>query len=267
MKYSVSSKIDRKKMEDADEIRCAFNRLGDIYSFIKDNPNKRYVIEMGDFSVIDKEIFDKLIEQTKYLEAIPNKDYVIQCKNFNELHLLIDSGFKAYFKYAATDWETFDNLLKLGVSDILIDGPLGFNVTKLKKAKSYFDVNIRAIPHASSNALYNNSELTNTNTFFIRPEDTDYYEDAIDVFEFNAAPDTEETLFDIYKRKSYNFNLRLLIKQLNINVENLFIRKDFAERRINCGQKCKSFQRRNSCNYCETMLKLTNNLAAAFKSK
>lgn len=265
MKYSVSNKIDRNKMKDADEIRCAFNRLGDIYSFMKNNPDKRYVIEMGNFDVMDETTFEKLREQVKYMDAIPVSDYTIQCKTFEGLRKLINNGFKAYFKYAATDWETLNNLLILGVSDIVIDGALGFQVDGLKKVRKC-DVYIRATPNESTNVLYNNPDLNNANTFFIRPEDTGHYEGAIDIFEFNATPTTEETLFDIYKRKSYNYNLRLLIKQLNIDVENPIIREDFVKRRINCEQKCKNFQKGSRCTYCETMLTLSYNLLNAFKT-
>lgn len=43
--------------QEAQEIRCPINQLGTIFTFIKDNPNKRYNITMknSSFSVKERE--------------------------------------------------------------------------------------------------------------------------------------------------------------------------------------------------------------------
>ena len=246
MKYSA--KPAHKNMDNVYEIKCPHNRLGDVYDYFKEHSDKRCNIVLE-----GAEIPERFFEQVDLLKERCEK-YTISCTNFGVMNHILEHGYNAYFDYPITDWEMFDTLQKIGVSDITIDGPLGFQMDKIKLGKK--DTIIRVSPCASANASLSLSE--NANSFFIRPEDMHLYEDAIDIIDFRAPnTDTEKVLLDIYSRGSFDFNLNLLVKHLNMDVENPFIDSSkFAQARLNCGQRCKIPGR--ACHMCSTQFKLTN---------
>lgn len=250
MQYSV---FHRSKYKDqASEIRCPSNQLGLIVKYIKEHPEKRYNIIYDE----DKDPIPKLIEQVDLVKDItPN--YTIEVSKITTLQTLIATDYNAYLRHPVTDEETLDNLLHLGVSDVYIDGPLGFEIDFLTKRKG--QAFIRTSPCLSANASLAPNSKSNATSFFIRPEDLHLYQSAIDIIDFKEKDqDKEDTLFQIYNRGTFNFNLQDLIPQLHIEVPNLFIKPDFAENRLNCGQRC--FR----CHLCETQLALASKLVRYF---
>lgn len=255
MKFSLNYKSKHKQQ--ADEIRCPINQLGTIFSFIKDNPDKRYNIIIADDSPIAR---DKMIEQIEYVREVA-ENYTIQCGNIPTFRSLVDAGYNAYLRFPVTDWETFRYLQTIGASDIYIDGPLGFQTSALVKGKD--SVAIRVSPTVSPNTALSIKD-TNANSFFIRPEDLEKYSNAIDIIDFKVAnQEKEDTLFQIYKRGTFGFNLKELIEGLNYTVPNLFITPDFAQNRLNCGQRCKIPGK--SCHLCDTQFSLTNTVLSYFE--
>lgn len=252
MLFSVSFKSSHK--QEADEIKCPVNQLGLVYDFMKNNPDKRYNIKI----YRHEENWDKAIEQINIVKKITS-NYTVQCESIIHLRRLLKEGYNAYLRFPVVDWETFTNLRDLGVSDIYIDGPLGFQYDDIKTAK--LKTKIRVSPTISPNSALSTS--ANANTFFIRPEDLSLYDGMIDIIDFNEAYwDREDTLFTIYKRGTFDFDLKELIQSLNMSVPNMFIRPDFARLRLNCGQRCKRVGR--PCHSCETQFTLTNKVLSYF---
>lgn len=248
MKFSVSYKSKYK--DKADEIKCPINQLGLI---VKNYPDKRFnVVMTPDITM------EKAIEQ---LKLIPS-DYTVECSNIRTMQSLIAGGHKAYLKYPATDWETFSNLLSMNVSDIYIDGPLGFQCGVIAEAPLNGTL-IRVSPTVSANAALSTSD--NANSFFIRPEDLHVYEPAIDIIDFNVDDvDKEEALFSIYTRGTFDFSLDQLVSEVHIPVMNYMIQDDFAKIRYNCCQVCKVPKR--SCHHCYNCLHLANSLHTYLKA-
>ena len=228
MIFSVSHHSGHIK--EAEEIRCPYNQLGLIFDFIKENPEKRYnIIINGDTT---QQETNKLIEQVEYVKEVA-KDYTIECGNLMLLKDLLKRGYNTYLRFPVSDWETFTDLSNLGVTDIYIDGPLGFDTTALKKRRK--DIKIRVSPTISPNSSITGME---SNSFFIRPEDLHLYEDIIDIIDFHESDiDKGDVLFQIYKRGSFIYNINDLIAGLP-RVNNLFIKDDFAKTRLTCKQKC-----------------------------
>ena len=186
MKYSIDYKADIKLRKEADEIRTPFSKLGYIYDFMKEYPNKKYII------IIDS-IPNNLEKQLAFVKAVVKNNYSIECSQISLLKIIKGQGYNCFYKYAATDWEVFNYLIDLGVSDILIDGPICFDMPTLKKVldKVYAQIDIRVRPNKSSNVLFanwNNNFLENS--FYIRPEDTKFYENLITTFVFSPLAHT-----------------------------------------------------------------------------
>ena len=253
MKFSARAAF--KSLDNVYEIKCPHNRLADVYDYFK----QEKVDKRCNVTYPEATISEEFIEQLNYIKAVI-ENYTVSCTNFGAMCELLDRGYNAYFAYPITDWEIFQTLKTLGVSDIYIDGPLGFQMPQIKNGKG--EVLIRVSPNQSSNASL--SQGNNINTFYIRPEDLHLYEDVVDIIDFQVKDkDMEKTLLDIYSRGTFDHNLNLLIKQLSTEILNPFISKEFGERRFDCGQRCMVPGR--ACHFCDSQFKLTNTLLNYFK--
>lgn len=257
MKYSVNAD-NRTAIKDADEYKCKFNRLGDIISLIETTKARLNIL----YEPEDSTDFNILLDQIKILEK-KKVDFVIACKDLRNLHAVLDLEVPAYLNFPISDWETFFNILEWGVSDIWIDGALCFSADAIRKHTN--GVNVRMCPHMSANAGFSAGHRSNAYSAFIRPEDVKAYEGFIDILDFQTDnKETEKTLYNIYKRGYFHNDLKELIRQLNINsINNTLVPKRFAEKRLNCGQRCQSPS--NSCFICERILNLTNKMEEFMK--
>lgn len=262
MKFSVN--FNSKHKAEADEVRCPVNQLGRLLPFVKEYPEKRYLI-MTKSSNDEQVPLSKIYEQADIFDSL-KASYTIQSDNIEEVLALIDSGFNAFLKFPVVDWETFQNLYDIGVSDIYIDGPLGFQTNLLTKRKKerFSPLKLRLAPSISPNGAL--AHVTRADTFFVRPEDLYLYEEAFDIVDFQVKnQDKEDTLYQIYKRGTFDFDLSQLIENLHIKVPNIMINEEFGKTRANCGQRCMIPGR--SCHFCETNLKLTNTLVQYMEKK
>jgi hypothetical protein len=240
MKYSLT--VGNKYLESADEVTCGWNRLGDVYDLVKKNPNRRYRILFPESSETD---YNKLLQQVTLIKALtPN--YTIATKDFHILQKLVNSGNNAYLNLPVTDWDTFSQLESAGVSDVLVAGPLGFQMNTIARRKSQSSIVIRARPAHPSTLL----PTVSISDFYIRPEDLQYYT-AIDYLEFDVIyRDEEESFYSLYQKTSFPFNLSLLIHDLEPSVPSIYIPAEFGEQRANCGQRCREAPQ--SCRFCTT---------------
>lgn len=239
MIFSVNYRSKHK--QDAQEIKCPINQLGNIFAFIKDNPNKRYNIQ----TISDEPLSNKEQEQIELVKAVTD-NYTVTCGIPSQLDTLVKKGYHAYLNLPATDWEYFGQLKELGVSDIRIDGPLGFQMDKIAMGKE--NIKIRVSPTVSPNSFMTDGK---PNNFFIRPEDLKYYT-PIDVIDFGRYSiknqEMEDALFSIYNRGSFGYSLKDLMFNLPYDVNNLLFEDNFALQRLNCGQRCKEPGRH--CHWC-----------------
>lgn len=241
MNFSVSYQSPMKQQ--ADEIRCPYNKLGSLFKFIKEHPEKRYCITID--KILTKEEIDKAIEQIDIVISVTD-NYTVSCQDFRQSFQFLDLKYNTFLNFPVTDWETFSYLRKLEVTDIYIDGPLGFQCNAITAEKG--DIKIRVSPTVSANSALSRTGRS-PSSFFIRPEDLSLYEDAIDIIDFNVPLiDTETTLFNVYKRGYFSFNIDQLILGLPEGANNVIFNKNFAQERLNCAQKCNIPSR--SCHIC-----------------
>ena len=239
-----------------DEIRIASNQLGRIIEYLKTNPTTRVVVQYNPKDSIE------ILENELSKLSLVTTNYTVSTKVFLQLKDFLHRGIPTYLDFPVTDWETFSNLVDIGVTDILIDGPLGFDMELINRRKE--NAKIRVRPQSSVNASLSFDD--NENSFFIRPEDIDTYEPFIDIIEiFCDNKEQEEVVYNIYKRKTFNSDLSLLIKQLNRFVPNSYIMPEFVTHRLNCGQICKKIPGR--CQICKNVFDCTNLVAKNFLQK
>lgn len=260
MIYSVNYQSKNKLA--AGEVRCAYNQLGQIYDFMKEHPDKRYVI-----TVKPDTDYQKLKQQVNYVRAVVNNNYTIECSDYYIMQLVrenLGDDISVFISYPVADWETFNNLISIGVSDIYIDGPLGFDMETISKKKG--NVKIRVSPTISPNvALFpKRSECS----FYIRPEDinSDFYT-AIDVIDFHMdKQEQEDTLFNIYNDGVFMSDINKLIPGLRPGVSNISLSAmgDIAKVRSNCKQRCESD---GNCHHCSLAFLLCENMQKVQKEQ
>lgn len=196
-----------------------------------------------------KQIPDDFEEQIVFVKDTTNK-YTVSCTYISVLKELLKKGYNAYLDFPVSDWETFELLVDLGVSDIIIDGTLCFSMSDINSRK--IGLNIRTCPIGYYNSL-RKEDKSYPNSWFMRPEDIDLYEKYIDYLEF--PQEKEKILFKIYKKKSFPFSIKELFPQVKSDIENGLITSSFAENRLNCHNSC-LIPTGTKCNLCKNQLGL-----------
>lgn len=182
--------------------------------------------------------YAKLVEQINYVREV-GCDYTVGCSSYITAHNLTDNGYNAYLNSPITDWETFQELLKIKVSDIYIAGPLGFECDMLVIAKRKYNITIRATAFDLASLQANN--------FYILPGHTKAYEGAIDILEIDSG------FLNYYQNNFYPGHIRDFSAPHDYaDVLVGLIDSKFSENRSECGQRC--MEPSGFCHYCESEL-------------
>lgn len=247
MQFSLQ--INNNLAPQADEVKLNYAGFGWFSKFIMEHPNKRYCISLD-----DKYSNSFFLEELDKIIPIIN-DYTVECSSIDTLKYIISNNRKAFLRHPVSDWELFNQLKELKVSDIYIDGPICFQTDEIKKAKK--DILIRSSPTISPNASLTTRK---PNSFYIRPEDLALYNEIIDIVDFQSRNNlpAEEAMFTIYKRGTFNYDLSELIKKIQPEIKNILLPQDFGKHRLNCGQRCNLPNKR--CHYCDTIFNITNGI-------
>lgn len=248
MKYSVSIRQPNYVKEKADEVMVEYKDLGAVYDLLVEVPGKEIVVRISRTDAIE---WKKLHELNKICDltlAIESLTMISMCK-----------GFKFYWAYPITTFYELNSILDLDVSQVLIGGPLCFDLAPIKKK----EVPIRMV----ANVCYENyiPRKEGICGAYIRPEDVDEYGKYITTIEFKTDTLTrEETLLELYQKKEWKGNLNLILTNLKYDVDNRGIPKEFASARVQCRQNC---QRGGACHFCYTSMNFSRALDKAKDKK
>lgn len=161
-----------------------------------------------------------------------------------------------YANYANTADEVYA-LIHKGVSDVYITESLAFNIIKIGTYCKKKSVTVRIIPNVAQYKIRFKEEIPDPYKFFVRPEDTELYEDYADVFEIIAPQENLSVIYEIYRNKRWMGDLGRLITGFSEPFLNSALVPYFGPERLKCGQRCMQEQ----CNLCQQMKELASKFA------
>ena len=250
MLQSINFRSERKEL--ADEIKIPINQINLITKFAALHPEKRY-----NFQAIEGiPIQDIEVQTRRFIETIGAANVVIEFSSILDFQNF--ESYPRYLNFPVTEFETFNALVKAKASDIYIDGPAAFNINEIGTIPVENLPYIRISPTISPNASLARPDITN---FFLRPEDASLYDSILHghlILDFKLPEkdkEKEDTLFDIYKRGYFNYNLHYLVP--GVFCENTLLPPEFGKRRSECGGRCKIGELSKlipQCHYCQSAL-------------
>ena len=164
-----------------------------------------------------------------------------------------------FFYFSLVDkWDVLMSYLTVGVSDVYIVNELGFDLKDVSKVCKEYNTQIRVFPNVAqlSSRVGNLNKLK---SFFIRPDDIEYYEPYVDVCDFFGPLDRQSVLYEIYTKEKWLGNLSDLIIGLNVDIENTTLVPSFGIERLSCRKDCY----KGKCIICDKCLAVANNLKEA----
>ena len=228
MNYCVRFSRKFEYKEDIAEYKIVYKPKDDqLINFLNIYSDKRIIIsltveDMMDivtnkalekYSAIEKKNFSFLLpaisDENKKIISL----FVIEIKK-NNIPFFFDDKVYSIDKV----WE----LINLGVSDIYICGELGFELEQISDKIHEAGVKVRVFPDIAQSTVASCESLTK---FYIRPEDTQYYEGIVDIFEFfiffpniylilltiiKAFFSREKIIFLLLKRKNFSLKEKIL---------------------------------------------------------
>jgi hypothetical protein len=255
MKYCVEYKKQFRYTNDVDELTITFNRNDEsLLDFLLAHKNQRIIIEIknkqDEFIAYDCiKFFDAAMK--KY----PDLNFAFNLGNYSKTaprFYALFTNYQFFFADIVTNWDKFNGLLELGVSDIYIAEDICFELDKVAEIAHSKNVQLRVFPNVAQSSWYRTPALKK---FFIRPEDIPVYEQYIDVCEFYGRDNSIETMFRVYAiDKKWFGKLNELIISFDSEIDSRNILPNFAEKRVKCGKKC---AKGRPCRICDAMENLS----------
>lgn len=247
MKYCVNYRS--KFIAEADEIRVPANQLGLISDHAMKHQEQRIIVCAARDS--DRETVSKEFTRLQSFHS----NVVIAVPDIPAITYYASMKIPVFLDLPVTDWESFNRLIKLGVTDVWVDGPLAMD------APAKQGITVRTRPAASPNAMGQSDPAS----FYIRPEDVHSFF-TIDVCEFvESNQERADTLYKIYKRGSFEDRIALIIPQLSeYDIYNGLLPKDFSKVRSCCGMKCKA---KSSCHYCNLNFSILDKMEQLYQTR
>lgn len=258
MIYCVNYSKDFRYMDEINEVILNHYSGSDalmefVPTLVKDNKSKKRIIvnllEVNKDKITEPIIYiAKLIQDGYNMTAmIPeDEDIIKECKEDN---------VPFFFQKFATNIETAYTMAERGVSDVYVAEELGFRIKDLQYIRFNYNIKLRVFPNIAQSAK--NSVVDPMQRFWIRPEDTELYEDYVDVFELLSGEDTSRlsVVYEIYRQRQWLGNLNDLILDFSGPIiPNTGIEPNFGPSRVNCNKRCCI----GRCNICPEIAKLAD---------
>ena len=197
-------------------------------------------------------------EEIKRINILTKEKLVLCVDNIKLAEEAKKHNIKWYLGYSISSYYDLNGLLALSPTYIRINGPLFFDIEKVKNKAKKFDVLIRHTPNvAFSDGLSHWPGYSGT---WIHPNHLYLYEDYIDVIEFeDCDAKKEETLYNIYiNQQSWPTSLSVLISNLDISPTSgigRMITPEMTIARLKCRQICEAG---GKCQICSRALAIAD---------
>ena len=258
MKSCVEFQRDFKYLAEIDEFNIQFKRKDrELINFLSQYAvnQQRVNIYINDFVDFyqhkDIELINAIIDQNPNFQItlVFDRSLLLSSEISNKLLSELKCDF--YFQNVICDWDFLYGAAAAGVSDVFVGGQLGFELPEVVKFCREHKLQIRAKANLASAAWI---DIPGLKTFFIRPEDVNYYDEynLIDIIEFVGSKRANNVNYEVYfKKHKWSGPLKTLIEGYNGELDNYYILpKDFADARSKCRRRCLSH---NNCHYCDSI--------------
>lgn len=248
MKYCLQYSNICKKFNLADEVMINYIEDKGLLTFLERHAHQRVNLLTEQLPI--SEVRKLIAIKTDY----PQYNFVVVYRTHLDAEMttvLQANNIPFYCAAPCLSWETFHYLVKAGVSDVNVSGPLAFALPKVKRVleKLGAKIQLRATPNF---CLKEHPTTEGLIGFFIRPEDTEKYEGYIDIFDFYGV-EHQDTFYNLYTNQHFLGNLNTIIYHLNMDIDNKAMVTLFGERRLGCDRECLKGGR---CHRCYDLYKL-----------
>lgn len=261
MKYCVDFQKGFKYINNVDEITITYRRTDtSLIDFLLEHQKQRINIYIKDEEDFLKhgciKIFNAIAKE------YPEVDFCFKLESYSEktkdVFLAIlgsEIKHKYFFNYFVHDWDSLWGYISLKPSSIYITEEMGFEIKKVAEILHSQNIEVRCFPNVAQSSW---AKTPGLKKFFIRPEDTVWYEPYIDVYEFFGKPDSLATYYKIYAiDKKWFGKLNEIILSFEGEIDSRFLLPSFAERRLECGKRC---LKGRGCRICEATEQLSATL-------
>ena len=242
----------------ADEINIELSKIKDLIDlaeFCELHKNQGINLYLTDY---EEKLFNFAFDFQKEQEDKYNIKIKLPYYDEDKYQKIIEKYPESKFFYATGvfDWDTLYNFLIAGVSDIYIVDGLGFELDKISAIMHEKNIQIRVYPNIAQPVW---GKVNSLQKFWIRPEDTEYYEDYIDIYEFAYDRyDQQKVYYDIYfNDKKWYGDLSEIIIGLTEHIDSTCLLPRFVEKRVGCNRQCLKYSK---CQMCDVILQLANTL-------
>lgn len=246
MKVCLRAWVDKPYLDKADEIKVPWEKRDIIPNIFEDYPEDKVVI----LECFEDELTDKDWTDLKMFYGLSKGRFKICASNWR---LFKGEGIPFYIGYPITDVFTLQGIINLGVTDVVIAGPLAFDLENVRKTTP--GVQLRLVPNVAFNDGLPRDGVIGS---WVRPQDIDIYAEYIDVFEFEDVQNKtrEQALYRIYfDEKEWMGEMRDLITNFDYDGNCGYLSKFLTDVRIGCKMNCLSGSR---CRLCYSSLNFAN---------
>ena len=244
MKYCIKYEPKLKiSYAEADEIILPYDQNNrNIVNFLEKYQEKTIIFDLKE--ECDIKLLKAFIDKYPNLKIRLTQNLIKTNAEFFEKIFELKMPF--FFEDHAYSWDTLYNLLYYSPTDIYITQELGFELDKIAKILHERGIQVRVFPNV---AQAGGKNIDAIKTFFIRPEDIQYYEPFVDVCELYGHDRKAATYLKIYKKDQKWFGQlgEIIIGYKGI-LDSRFIIPIFAQARVKCGKKCLKGRK---CHICE----------------
>lgn len=275
MFYSIPYCADSEYLDIADEVRILtdFKKLDNLKDFLELRKKKAsHQAVYVKWFPLEEEAEDS--DYALYLQRILEHagDYIdynviFEVSDENYVSKFRSEGLSTCYTSIIKDWDTLHAVLNRCQPDQLyIGGSLGFDIIRVSRMCKRYNISVRAEGDIATFSKNLGKDDEWYWKFFIRPEDTAFYEGHIDILSLCASYNKQEkakidTTYRLYAiDKKWDGAIDDLISCLQSKLHgNVLMATEWAKYRIDCDRAC---MKGSTCRICPSQISIANSLSS-----